>query len=63
MWLMILSGLGMTIVALLRYYKENKTGINNGIPDLLPGKEQNNVSQEKTAISTIHTELVPPKID
>ncbi|KAG5323823.1 SNMP1 protein, partial [Acromyrmex heyeri] len=60
MWLMILGGLGMFIVAMMRYYKENNVG-DVAVPDLVPGKE--NKSSKKLTISTIQGELVPPKID
>jgi len=60
MWLMMLSGLGMIVTAMVRYYKENNAG--NVVPDFLH-KEQNNVPQEKSTISTIQAELVPPRID
>lgn len=62
----MLSGLGMIIFALATYYKEIIKGKKEGLPDLLPDKEQNNVSREKTAVSsvsTIQTELEPPRID
>ncbi|XP_077281614.1 sensory neuron membrane protein 1-like isoform X1 [Temnothorax americanus] len=63
MWLMILGGIGMMSVAGVRYYKEKNAG-NTALPDLLPGKEQNNVPQEsKITVSTIQAELVPPRID
>jgi len=60
MWLMIFSGLGMMVTAMVRHYKENNAG--NVVPDFLP-KEQNNVPQEKSTISTIQAELVSPRID
>lgn len=55
MWLMITGGLGMMILATVRYYKENTE--NAEVPNLVPNVEQN--GQEKT-VSTI--ELVPPRI-
>ena len=59
MWLMMLGGLGMFIVAMMRYYKENNA---DNVADLIPGKEQNK-SSKKLTVSTIQGELVPPKID
>ncbi|KYN23106.1 Scavenger receptor class B member 1 [Trachymyrmex cornetzi] len=61
MWLMILGGLGMFIVAMMRYYKE-KNADNVAVPVLVPGKGPNK-SPKKLTISTIQGELVPPKID
>lgn len=57
MWLMITGGLGMVIVAIMRYYKENNIE-NAGVPNLVPNVEQN--GQEKVIVSTIQ---LPPRID
>ncbi|XP_012524477.1 sensory neuron membrane protein 1 [Monomorium pharaonis] len=62
MWFMMLSGLGTMMAALAKHFKENQTE-NGAVPNLLPGKEQNNVPKEKSTISTIQAEMVPPKID
>lgn len=58
MWLMMLGGMGMMIAAAMRHYKE-KNAENIKVPDLVPGKQNN----EKITVSTIQAELVPPMID
>lgn len=63
MWLMMLGGIGMMITAAVKHYKEeNAKKVTQ--PDLLSksGKEENSASQKST-ISTIQAEMVPPNID
>lgn len=62
MWLMMLGGVGMVCVATMRYFKETNAGKATA-PDLLPGSKQSDVPQEKTTVSTIQAELVPPAIE
>ncbi|XP_070167868.1 sensory neuron membrane protein 1-like isoform X3 [Polyergus mexicanus] len=64
MWLMMLSGIGMMIAAAVKHYKQKENAGSILQPDLLPktGKGQNSVSQKST-ISTIQAEMVPPSID
>lgn len=58
---MMLGGLGLTIFAGMKYYRENNMQ-NAEVPNLVPNTEQNN-AQNKMSISTIQADMIPPKID
>ncbi|XP_029174176.1 sensory neuron membrane protein 1-like [Nylanderia fulva] len=62
MWLSMLGGIGMMTVAGMRYYKERNAG-NVTKPDLMPKQSEQNSATQKSTISTIQAEMVPPNID
>jgi len=58
MWFIMLSGIGMMIVAAMRYYKEKDIG-----SIVLKVNKENSGTHQKPNISTVQTGLVPLNID